>query len=271
VLDGQVAIVTGAARGIGRVVAQGLAAAGAAVCLTARSADLLHEAATAIVADGGQALAIPADLTERAAVAHLVAETEERLGPVDLLVNNAGGVLEVGLPWEVDPDVWWAEVEINLRTAYLCTWAVLPNMLQRRRGRVIMMASNAGIRPFPANTAYGAAKAAMLRFTDSAATSAREGNVQFFAISPGSVRTEAWEQMMASDAGQRYLGGLLTMPAGAFLGPEQTASMCVRLASGVADALSGRYIHVSQDLDALIAQSEEIQARDLYMLRLRTE
>src|SRR5262249_58183071 len=103
-LAGQIAIVTGGGRGIGRAMAEALASAGAAVAVTARSAEPLAATVTAIHAQGGRAIAVPADVTDRRAVQHLVAETEHHFGPVDLLVNNAGSLRALGPVWEVDPE-----------------------------------------------------------------------------------------------------------------------------------------------------------------------
>jgi NADP-dependent 3-hydroxy acid dehydrogenase YdfG len=100
---------------------------------------------TAIHAQGGRAIAVPADVTDRRAVQHLVAATERHCGPVDLLVNNTGSLRALGPLWEVDPEDWWHDVTVHLRGTLLCTHAILPGMLARRRGRIINVASLAGI------------------------------------------------------------------------------------------------------------------------------
>ena len=143
-LVGRVALVTGGARGLGRVYALALAEAGAVVAVAARSADLLAETVTEIEAAGGRAVAVPTDVAHRPAVDALVAEVERRLGPVDVLVNNAG----IGGPFgpfaDTDPDAWWRCLEVNLRGPALCARAVLPGMLLRRRGRIINVTSSLG-------------------------------------------------------------------------------------------------------------------------------
>src|ERR1700741_212445 len=144
-LTGQVAIVTGRGRGIGRAIAQALAQQGAAVTVTARSGEQLAETVALITAAGGRAIAVTADVTDPHAVKRVVTETEQQLGPVDLLVNNAGSASALGPLWEVDPEDWWHDVTVNLRGTLLCTHAVLPGMLTRRRGRIINMASLSGI------------------------------------------------------------------------------------------------------------------------------
>src|SRR5712691_9553667 len=164
-LAGQVAIVTGGGRGIGRAMAHALTTAGAAVVVTARSAEQLATTVAAIHAQGGQAVAVPADVTDARAVQHLVAETERQFGPVDLLVNNAESSSAFGPLWEVDPEDWWHDVTVNLRGTLLCTHAILPVLLARRRGRIINVASISGIStgpgttPSPHQSSYSSSKA----------------------------------------------------------------------------------------------------------------
>ena len=152
-LVGQVALVTGGGRGIGRAIAQALATAGAAIAVTARSEDQLRETVALIERAGGRALALPADVTDRQAVEHLVADIERQLGPVDVLVNNAGIVGPLGPLWEADPEAWRRCLDVNLYGAFLCARAVLPGMVARRRGRIINMSTAISI-PAPYYTAY---------------------------------------------------------------------------------------------------------------------
>src|SRR5258708_33512645 len=140
-LTGQIAIVTGGGRGLGRVMAQALAAAGAAVAVVARSKVELTEISHVIDQDGGRAIAVPVDVTDRDAVERMVQDVEGKLGPVDLLVNNAGVIGPIGPIWDIDPDDWWHAINVDLRGPFLCARAVLPSMIQRRRGRIINVAS----------------------------------------------------------------------------------------------------------------------------------
>jgi 3-oxoacyl-[acyl-carrier protein] reductase len=154
-VSAEVALVTGASRGIGKVIAHALVAAGARVALNARSRPELQEAPSDIQESGGGVQAIAADVSEPAAVDQLVAETEATLGPITLLVNNAGVLGPVSLVWEVDPVEWWHCVEINLRGPFLCTRAVLPGMLSRRDGPIVSLVSGAATGPIPDGIAYG--------------------------------------------------------------------------------------------------------------------
>jgi NAD(P)-dependent dehydrogenase (short-subunit alcohol dehydrogenase family) len=137
----QVALVTGGGRGIGQAIAERLAAAGARVAVTARSVAELDETVSAINARGGHARALPADVTDQAAVDSVVNDVEQTLGPISVLVNNAGVLGPVGLIWEVDPEEWWRCIEINLRGAFLYARAVVPRMIERQRGRIVSVAS----------------------------------------------------------------------------------------------------------------------------------
>lgn len=268
-LAGQVAIVTGGGRGIGRAVALGLAAAGAAVAVVARSEEQIRETASRIVAGGGSALAVQGDVTNRCAVERLVTETEQSLGAVDLLVNNAGIFGPIGPIWEVDPDDWWDGVASHLRGTLLCSRAVLPGMIERGRGRVINIASRSGARTHPYTSAYAVAKAGVLRFTDHLAAETAGTGVSVFAIYPGRVQTAMTDELIESPAGRKWLPGEGKAREGQWLSADHAAQLCVALASGRADVLSGRFFGVNDDLDDLTRRAAEIERDDLYTLRLR--
>ena len=268
------ALVTGGARGIGRAIALALAREGAAVAIAARSADELDHALEELHAIHDRAIAVRADVTDRAAVDHMVAETEARLGPIDFLVNNAGKAGVIGPVWETDPDEWWREVEVNLRGPLLCARAVLRGMVARRRGRIVNMASGVGLTPYPYTSAYACSKVALIRLTDTLQEATAPHGVMVFATSPGRVRTAMVEGMETSEAARRWIPRVVpghpdyaTMP---WAGPELIAKLCVRLARGDGDALAGRFIHVLYDFDEMRARAEEIARGDLYQLRLRT-
>jgi 3-oxoacyl-[acyl-carrier protein] reductase len=249
-LQGQVALVTGGGRGIGRLIALELADAGMRVAVAARSADQVEETAREI---GG--LAVTADVSKQEDVEAMIATVERELGPIDLLVNNAG-VSGSGAPaWEQDPADWWHVFEINVLGAYLCSRAVLPGMVERGRGRIVNTGSGASYLPSAGSPAYGASKAALGRFGELLAGQVAEHGIAVFVISPGLVRTE------------------LTAPFGDDMPwtPPELAPRLVRvLASGRADRLAGRYIHAEHDdIETLIERADEIAERDLNAIRLR--
>ena len=271
-LAGQVAIVTGGGRGIGRAMALALAEAGAAVGVVARTADQLAETVALIKEAGGHAVACPADVTDRAAIERVVTQVEEQLGPVDLMVNNAGVGGQIGPMWENDPDRWWHCIDVNLRGPFLCSRAVLPGMIARRRGRIITTASGAGLGPWPYVAAYAIGKCAAIRFSENLAAETREHSVSVFVIHPGFVRTDMVADAVESPDDEEWLGGLFrkSLADGHDVPPERAADLVVLLASGQADALSGCFITVDDDVAELVSRAEEIQQDALYRLRLRT-
>jgi len=258
-LSGQVAIVTGGGRGIGRAIALTLADAGAAVAAVARSSREVDETARLIAERSGRALALAADVASPADVGRVAAETEARLGPVDILINNAG-VSGPNTPLsETDPDAWWRTVEVNLRGPMLCAHAVLPGMIRRARGVIINIGSYAGIRPNTGgSSAYAVSKAALVRFSDSLAATCGGQGVQVFTLSPGLVHTAM------ADA----LDVFKQIPETEWTPVAQVAAMALRLAAGDARQLNGRFFHVHDDLDELLRETERIQLEGLYTLRL---
>lgn len=270
-LSGQVALVTGAGRGIGRAIAQALAEAGAALMLVARTGDQLEETLGLIASAGGKAIAMPADVTDEQAVRQVVGETTRRLGPIDLLVANAGVSAPHQLFWEADPADWWRAIEVNLKGVMLCAHAVLPDMIARRRGRIITTGSYSGVKPNPTGLAYSVSKTAVLRFSEALANETRPYGVSVFSISPGLVHTamteEAWQ---ARPPSERVVSIQPTAnPTSDWSPPELAARLVVYLASGKADVLSGRFIHArADDVAEMTRRADEIACGDLYTLRI---
>jgi NAD(P)-dependent dehydrogenase (short-subunit alcohol dehydrogenase family) len=271
-LDGQVAIVTGGARGTGRAIAQGLAGATAQVAVVARTAGQLDETVALIEKSGGRAISFPADVTDQQAIERIVVQVEERLGPVDLLVNNAGIGGPVGPAWGNDPDAWWRCIEVNLCGPFLCSRAVLPGMIARRRGRIVNV-PGAASRPRPYASALATGKTALVRFSENLAAETEEHGIRVFAIHPGLVRTDLTEGAAESPEFQKWFGDGLrrALAEGRAVPPERAADLVVRLASGQADALSGCSITVDDDVTEMIAHAKEIRQGELYTMRLRTE
>lgn len=271
-LSQQVALVTGGGRGIGRAISEALAAAGAAVAVVARSSEQLLETVRRITATGGRALAHTADVTDRQAVEQAVAAIERQFGPVDLLINNAGQAKPFGPLAEIDPDEWWRCLEVNLRGPLLCSHAVLPRMIRRRRGRIINVASGAGTRAIPALSAYVVSKAALIRLTENLAAEVRGQGIQVFAIQPGTVRTAMAKEALASEAGLRWMPWFREIfERGLDVPPDRAAQLVLLLASGRADALTGRFFAVEENVERLLVeQADRVLREDLNVLRLRT-
>ena len=268
-LDGQVALVTGGGRGIGRAIGEALAAAGARVALAARSGDELAEAVGAVEAAGGVARGWRLDVTDLGAVAGVVAEAEAALGPVTLLVNNAGTAQEPGPLWEADPGDWWRDLEVHVRGAFNCCRAVLPGMVERRRGRVVNIGSLIGARDEPYVTAYACAKAAFFRLTGTLAAETAGHGISVLCVSPGLVRTRMVEASLLGGAGRRWRPQITAVPPEEYTPAQRTGDLLVRVAAGDADPLSGRFLHAEDDLDELLADAGRVAAEDLLTLRLR--
>jgi NAD(P)-dependent dehydrogenase (short-subunit alcohol dehydrogenase family) len=262
-LDGQVAIVTGGGRGVGRAVAEALGASGAAVAVAART----RREVEAVAAGLPRAIAVPTDVTRAEEVAALVERTRAELGPPTLLVAGAGTWDHAGPAWQGDAEAWWRDVEVALRGAYLCARAVLPGMVERGAGRIVVVSSYAANVPRPWSSGYASGRAALLRFVDSLAAEVAERGLAVFAVTPGFVRTELVENVVRSAAGRRYLPELGERTDA--LAPELAGELVAELATGRADALTGRFLHVLDDLDDLVNRADEIRADDLYALRFR--
>ena len=199
-LGGAVALVTGGGRGLGRVLAQALADAGAAVGVVGRSADDLAETVRLIAAAGGVAAAASADVSDERATAHAIGELRQRLGAFDVLVNNAGISGPIGPLWEVPPAEWWRTVEINLGGVFTCTRLVLGDMLALRRGRIVNLTSQAGVFRWPGVSAYAVAKSAVIKLTENLAAEVRREGVTAFSFHPGLQPIGLTEAALAVDA-----------------------------------------------------------------------
>lgn len=255
-LSGQVALITGGGRGIGANVARELADAGMRVAVAARTREQVEAVAAEI---GG--LALEVDVSDEASVARMVQATENELGPIDALVNNAGvgGQSQPPPIWNEDPAEWWRVFEINVLGTYLCCRAVMRGMVERGRGRIVNTGSGASyLPPSPigiASTAYGPSKAAVGRFGEVLAQQAAPQGVAVFTISPGLVRTA-----MTEGFGD-----------GAPWTPPELAPRLIRvLVSGRADRLVGRYLHAEHDdIEQLIADADHVVEHDRNAIRLQ--
>jgi NAD(P)-dependent dehydrogenase (short-subunit alcohol dehydrogenase family) len=248
-LDGQVALVTGGGRGIGANIARELARAGARIAVAARTSEEVEDVAYDL---GG--IPVVADVSSPDSVDSMVRQVESGLGPIDLLCANAGIGKPEARAWEEAPADWWRVFEVNVLGVYLCCRAVIPGMLQRGGGRIVITGSGSAYLPGSSTSAYSASKAAVWRFGEILA-SQLEGRIPVFIFSPGLVQTR-----MTTWA-----------PDDAPWTPPVLAPKLVRvLASGRADALAGRYLHVEHDdIEDLIRRADEIREQDLNAIRLQ--
>ena len=258
-LQGQTAIVTGAGRGFGRSIALRLAEEGAAVTLVSRSRGQLDEVAGEIAAAGGKAIVAPADVTSRADVAAAVKAAEAAFGPLSLLVNNAGVPGPFGPLWEIDPEAWWAAQAVHIKAPVLFLREVLPGMVERKAGRVILVSALAARMAAPYMSAYCTGKIAQSRLVEEVAVETRDLGIKAFAIDPGFVFTGIAEETMNDPAAQKWMGGMVTRLKEVSANPnasgdlERCAQRVVDLASGRYDGLSGRYMELADDLDGMLA------------------
>jgi 3-oxoacyl-[acyl-carrier protein] reductase len=190
-LSDQVAIVTGASRGIGKAIALRLAAAGAKVACVARSVDKLAETVAEITAAGGTAEAIPCDVADSDAATKLVEGVAEKWGRVDIMVNNAGITRDTLLPRMSDDD-WDSVIATNLRSVFLFTRAATGPMMRAKKGRIINISSTSGLRGNEAQCNYSASKAGVIGFTQTVARelASRRRQITVNAICPGFIATD---------------------------------------------------------------------------------
>jgi NAD(P)-dependent dehydrogenase (short-subunit alcohol dehydrogenase family) len=269
-LDGTTAVVTGGSRGIGRAIAAAFAAREACVAVASRSEDQVRTTIAELEAQGGRVLGVPTDVSDAGQVAALVERVEDEFGPIDVLVNNAGSLTALGPTWELDPERWLRDVTTNLWGTFLCCRTVMPGMVARGRGRIINVVGGGATYPHTYGSGYGCSKAAVLAFTETLAIEAGGTGVAVFAINPGLVRTEMTRFVAESPEGRAWrpeIGRVLQ--EGRDVPPELAAELCVRLAAGQADALSGRLFRAGSDFDDMLARAEEIVAADALTLRLR--
>jgi NAD(P)-dependent dehydrogenase (short-subunit alcohol dehydrogenase family) len=219
---------------------------------------------------GGKVSAFPTDVIDSMAVDQAFTEVERALGPIDLLVNNAGVVGPLGPFAESDVGAWWRTIEVNLQGQILCAHRALPGMIARRCGRIVNIASGGGASMLPYFSAYVTSKTALIRFSECLAFELKPHGIAVFAMGPGTVRTAMSEYSLNSPEGRTWLPWFRDIfDEGRDLPPERPAALLVALASGKADVLSGRYVYPPDDLDRLIEEAREIEAKKLYSLQVQ--
>ncbi len=240
----RVALVTGASRGIGRASAIALAATGHAICVNYRAqAEAALEVVRAIRVADGEAIALQADVAQREEVDALFKRTAEELGPVAVLVNNAG-ITRDTLLMRLSEDDWDVVLDTNLRGTYHCTKAAIRAMLKARWGRVINISSVVGITGNPGQANYAAAKAGMIGFTRAVAREVANREITVNALAPGYITTDI-TQDLPDELKAKVLEAI---PAGRFGTPEDVAAVVAFLASDAARYITGQVINVDGGL-----------------------
>jgi 2-hydroxycyclohexanecarboxyl-CoA dehydrogenase len=245
-LDGRVAMVTGAGRGIGEAIARRLAAEGAAISVCDLNGESAAGTAQGIIAGGGRALAVPMDVTDSAAVRQAVARITQELGPIDILVNNAG--------WDkVEPfvqsteETWDKVIAINLKGPIICTRAVLDGMIERGRGKIISIGSDAGRVGSSGEAVYSAAKGGVIAFTKTLARELARHQINVNCVCPGPTDTPLFAGIAESNP--RLMDALKrAIPMGRLGRPEDIAGAVAFLASDDTGFITGQTLSVSGGL-----------------------
>jgi len=243
-LQGKIAVVTGSSRGIGAAIARELAAQGATVVLNHRDSAAQAEAVVAeIVAVGGQAVAIQADVSSYAEAQRLIKETVERFGHVDILVNNAGTTRDMLIMMMPEAD-WDLVIQTNLKSAFNCSKAAVRPMMKQRFGRIINITSVSGLAGQAGQTNYSASKAGMIGFTKALAKEVGPRGITVNAIAPGFVPT-----VLTDVLNEEQKRTIISMtPMGRFAKPEEIAYATAFLADERAGFITGQVLSVDGGL-----------------------
>lgn len=255
---------TGASAGIGYAIAKAFGTAGAKVVCIARREEPLKKLVEEITSAGGNATAIVKDVSARGAAKELISEVEQKVGPVDVLVSNAGITrLSPLVNEDEDIDIWWRVHEVNVRAPVALTRAVLPSMIERKTGTVITVSSNVATMALPCMAAYTSSKAAVSKFHESITPELQGTGVTTFAFNPGMVKSELGaptdalnKTAMEHPAMQAFLGHL----GGdiKYQSAELPAQFCVALAAEPrVKVLNGHHLNAEQDLEAVITEAEK--------------
>lgn len=267
-LEGRRALVTGGGRGIGRSIALALAREGARVGLLARSREELEEVAGEIEGLGGATWMGTADVAQPEQVRVAIGELLDAWDGIDVLINNAGIQGPIGPVHEVSVEEWIHTIQVNLIGCYLCTRLVLPGMIERRYGKIVNLSGGGAVSPRPRYSAYGAAKAGVVRLTESLAAEVAEYGIEVNAVAPGAINTKMVEETLAAGeaAGAQEQAGAKRQLESGGTDPGLPASLVVYLASSHSDGLTGRLISAVWD-DWRELDVEGVMATEAFTVR----
>ncbi|MFC1825265.1 SDR family NAD(P)-dependent oxidoreductase [Thermodesulfobacteriota bacterium] len=243
-LEGKVAVVTGAGRGIGKSTAITLAEAGADVVLAARTESQLEETAKEVRAMGRRAVPFPTDVTQKPAVERMMSAAVEELDGLHILVNNAA-VMAPGPLLKQSEEDWDRVIAVNLKAIFLTTQAAGKYMVKQKYGKIINIASTGGVIAGPQNAAYHASKAAIIHFTRATAIEWIRYNINVNAIGPGTVDTELVDQFIQKGTRETMMKGV---PINRFADPQEIANLVLFLASDLSSYMVGEHMIVDGGL-----------------------
>ncbi len=249
-LSGQVALITGSSRGIGAVIAQRLAAAGASVSINYRSSAADADTVIDLIrAAGGEALRVPGDVSDENTAEAVVKTTADRLGRLDILVNNAG-INRDRLVMRMNAADWDDVLAVNLRGTFLTTRFAIPLMLRQRYGRVVNVSSVVGLSGNAGQANYAASKAGQIGMTKAIAREVGSRNITVNAVAPGFIEAGGNGGMTASMTADQRAQALSNIPAGRFGSAEDVASAVLFLASPGAGYVNGQVLTIDGGLTA---------------------
>lgn len=247
-MAGDVALITGGGRGIGRAIALRLARTGTAVGVLDLDAATARSVANEILIGGGRALGVDSDVSDPVAVAAAAQAVEGALGPIDMLVNNAGWE-RLSLFVESDPALWDRLIAINFKGVLNVTRAVLPGMVTRRRGRVVSISSDAGRVGSTGEAVYSGCKAAIIGFSKALAREVARHGITVNTVCPGPTDTQLLADVMAGERGAKILAGMeRAIPLHRLAKPEDVAGAVAYLVSEEAAYVTGQVLSVSGGL-----------------------
>ncbi|MBE0599533.1 MAG: 3-oxoacyl-ACP reductase FabG [Desulfuromonadales bacterium] len=238
-LEGKVAIVTGGSRGFGKAIALGLAEAGAHVVVASRTQADLDQVAKAIEAKGRQALAVAADMLDRASIENLAAKTIEKFGKIDILINNAGQGSTVPF-LKLTEDQWDQILKVNLKGYFLCTQIIGQHMFKAKSGRVINISSTMGDYPLPYMAAYAASKGGINAMTKSLAQEWATRGITVNSIAPSYFATDITKDAMEDEASTKMI--MAKTPINRWGQVEELVGLVIYLASGASSFMTGAII-----------------------------
>jgi len=269
-LKDAVVLVTGAARGLGKAIAEGFAARGCRLALVDILDEALEQTADAVRTRGARVLAARADITDAEQTATMAERVRRDLGPVRVLVNNAGSLSAIGPVWEVDPNKWTRDTTVNLVGTFLVTRAVVPQIIAAGGGYVINLVGAGVNTPHAYTSGYDCSKAGVVRLAEALAREGAAQGIRSFALFPGTVKTTMTDFIADSPEGRKWRPSFTRMfREGRDVPPIRAVEWCLHIASGEADALNGRWIDAQEDFETVRRLAPVIIRDNLHVLRLR--